>query len=77
MWHATSGVRGMTYAGVVPMASDHCCSECGEPYTLTRKWNGGNPIDVWLSTCDCDDAGMDEYIERLAERLAARRAALG
>lgn len=41
------------------------CSICKKPYTPRRKWNGGRPVNVWLSDCSCEDEKfLDEWLAR-------------
>lgn len=49
------------------------CRDCGTPFMPRRKFNGGNPITVWLPECNCQDARneaeTDAFVERLNERM--------
>ena len=45
------------------------CPHCGAPYEgPVEKWNGGNPIEIMLPSCDCEaEATFDEFMSRLAD----------
>ena len=43
------------------------CPDCGAPYERVRMWNGGNPQDYDVPTCDCK-------AERVYAEWEARRA---
>jgi hypothetical protein len=40
------------------------CPDCGTPRVLTRKWNSGDPKDLWLADCECDERRTEMEIER-------------
>lgn len=33
------------------------CAVCGTPHVLHHKFNGGNPLWLWLPECECEDDG--------------------
>jgi hypothetical protein len=50
------------------------CGWCSTPLELHRKFNHGNPIDVWLPDCECDDDFTFAKTEAwLARRQEQRR----
>jgi hypothetical protein len=43
------------------------CPDCGTPRTLKRKWNSGNPADIWMDECDCADRRTKAELDRRDE----------
>lgn len=37
-----------------PVSEAPHCSGCGEQFALHHKYNGGNPVHLWLPECDCE-----------------------
>lgn len=37
-----------------PLSDSPTCPTCGAPFEWVRKWNGGDPMEGWLPTCDCE-----------------------
>lgn len=51
------------------MSEKRNCTICGKHYVLQRKWNSGNPTEIWLSDCGCEEAAAEaEVSRRLVER---------
>jgi hypothetical protein len=40
------------------------CPECGTKRRLARKFNSGNPTDVWMDECDCAERRTDAELAR-------------
>jgi hypothetical protein len=36
-------------------APTETCPRCGTPFTWRRKWNSGDPKDLLLPDCDCEE----------------------
>ena len=52
------------------------CPDCGTLLLPHRKFNGGNPITVWLAECGCQDARdeieVDAFVDRVQQRGATK-----
>lgn len=47
------------------------CTMCRTAYVLHHKFNGGNPVDVWLPECDCiADLVTQRFFARLGRRTS-------
>jgi hypothetical protein len=46
------------------MGDESTCPDCGTPRTLQRKWNSGNPADIWMDNCDCAERRTEAEVTR-------------
>lgn len=56
------------------------CIICSKPYAKRMKFNSGNPKEILLPDCSCEDdildAETDEWLKRLEARKSSQRSTL-
>lgn len=50
-----------------------CCETCSAEYEFVRKWNSGNPINMMLPTCDCEERASEPEFQRMIDGMKRRR----